>query len=61
MAEQVENYISYEIDYKEVNVLIIYFVKMAFQMTAITTNRLLPWVSYLQTELLSDSITSVLT
>lgn len=38
MAEQVENDISYEIDYKEVNVLIIYFVKLAFQMTAITTN-----------------------
>lgn len=61
MAEQVENDISFEIDYKEVNVLIIYFIKMAFQITTTTTNKLLPWMSYLQTELMSDSIMPVLT
>lgn len=38
MAKQVENDMSYEIDYNKVNVLIIYFIKLDFQMTTITTN-----------------------
>lgn len=63
MAEQVENGISYKIDNKEVNVLKNNLLhKNGFSNVGnYTKQKLLPWVSYFHTELMSDLITSVLT
>ena len=61
VAEPVENSISYEIDNKEENVLKNYLLhKNGFSNDG-TKYKLLSWVSYLQTELMTDLITPVLT
>lgn len=63
IADQAENGISYEIDNKEVNVLKNNLLhKNGFSNDGnYSKHKLLPWVSYFQTELMSDLITPVLT
>lgn len=63
ISEQVVSNISHEIDKKEVNVLKNGLPhKNHFSSDGnYTKHKLLPWVSYFQTELMSDLITPVLT